>query len=420
MGEYVGIKIRNHYFFDYKNAFYDLLTIFCKEDLHISEEIDEEGEPYKRYRFVTNVQRARLILDALGYTVESAARLFDDNRAEEIEYAVECESEQWHIPNSWTSAELEEHFTFEEWVKSVHKFAIILSEDSFDLKSGKYKKLEMAKKKKLSVADKLVLETLPDCDGFFGMREKVDVWTVFRIILDAFDDNEEIILDYTNLFLGGWCDEYPEEKDYYVSKTIVLTEGKFDAQVIQEAMGILYPYMRKYYSFMNFSEYKVQGSTNFLTHYLKAFIGAGIENRVIAIYDNDSAGLSEVIGLKSMTIPDNFRIMKLPDLELANNYPTLGPNGKENMNINGRACSIELFLGEDVLTEANELTPIQWRGYVEKTETYQGEIMNKGLIQEKFMDKVKAAKEGKTYNHDEWNEMDFLLNNIFYAFVNDN
>lgn len=87
------------------------------------------------------------------------------------------------------------------------------------------------------------------------------------------------------------------------------------------------------------------------------------------------------------------------------------------MNINGRACSIELFLGKDVLTMDNELAPIQWRGYVEKTETYQGEIMNKGLIQEKFLEKVKTAKEEKTYNQDEWKEMNLLLNNIFYAFV---
>lgn len=41
--------------------------------------------------------------------------------------------------------------------------------------------------------------------------------------------------------------------------------------------------------------------------------------------------------------------MRLPDLEFLKSYPTLGPNGLANMDINGVAASIELYLGNDVL-----------------------------------------------------------------------
>ena len=61
------------------------------------------------------------------------------------------------------------------------------------------------------------------------------------------------LFNYTNLFEGGWCDEVPEEKEYLVSKTVILTEGSTDARVISEAMKLLYPHMVKFYSFIDFS-----------------------------------------------------------------------------------------------------------------------------------------------------------------------
>ena len=54
------------------------------------------------------------------------------------------------------------------------------------------------------------------------------------------------------IFEGGWCDEVPEEKEYLVSKTVILTEGSTDARVISEAMKLLYPHMVKFYSFIDF------------------------------------------------------------------------------------------------------------------------------------------------------------------------
>lgn len=38
-------------------------------------------------------------------------------------------------------------------------------------------------------------------------------------------------------------------------------------------------------------------------------------------------------------------------------HPTLGPNGTSKMDINGLACSVELYLGTDILTRGNGLIP---------------------------------------------------------------
>lgn len=268
----------------------------------------------------------------------------------------------------------------------------------------------------------MVLESLPywKDDTYFGIdfnyldNEIGSPWDVFRIILEAFDAEEVITLDYTNLFDGGWCDEVPEEKEYSVSKIVILTEGSTDARVISDAMKLLYPHMVKYYSFIDFSTYVVQGSTNYLTHYLKAFIAAGIENRIIALYDNDSAGLSEIELLKSIPIPENVRIMHLPDLELCNQYPTIGPTGKSLDNINGRACSIEMFLGKDILKENGQYEAIRWKSYIDKVDAYQGEIVSKSGVLKKFEKKVKRSQ--KQLILEEWEECDLLLNQIFTAF----
>jgi len=175
--------------------------------------------------------------------------------------------------------------------------------------------------------------------------------------------------------------------------------------------------MVKFYSFLDFSSFSVQGSTNFLTHYLKAFIAAGIKNQVIALYDNDSAGLAELEGLRSIRCPNNFKIMHLPDIEIAKHYPTLGPTGKEIMNINGKACSIEMFLGEDVLKDPEgTFFPVHWKGFVEKTDTYQGEVIRKQDIQKRFRDKLETANQQGAIDREEWREMNILLKAIFSAF----
>ena len=59
------------------------------------------------------------------------------------------------------------------------------------------------------------------------------------------------------------------------------------------------------------------------------------------------------------------------------------------MDINGMACSIELYLGRDILCEEDgSLIPIQWIGYFENAGKYQGRILDKANCLKKFFDKM--------------------------------
>lgn len=415
MGEIAGLCIGNYEFLSYKNTFGDLLSIFSKEDLTIEEIFNEElDESITRRYFTTTVGKAKMCLDVMGHTTSKAQSLFEYHKISYMDYLEDSDDNEVDIDN------IEREYSFENWAQAVIKYSSILATDIWE--GNDYKYLKQCRSEKNSISEKMVLKTLPHWkdNTYFGIdfyyldKEIGSPWDVFRIILEAFKSEEKITLDYTNLFDGGWCDEVPEEKEYSVSKTVILTEGSTDARVISEAMKILYPHMVKFYSFIDFSTYIVQGSTNYLTHYLKAFIAAGIENRIIALYDNDSAGLSEIKSLKSIPVPSNVRIMHLPDLEMCYHYPTIGPTGSSVDNINGRACSIEMFLGKDILKENGQYEPVRWKSYIDKVDAYQGEIVSKLGVLKKFELKVKKSQNKIVL--EEWEECDLLLREIFAAF----
>ena len=352
MGEMVSISIGEYDFLSYKNTFGDLLTIFYEGDLHIVEGA-EDGEFTTRY-FSTTVGRAKKCLDILGYTADKAHDTFERYKQEQIDFF----NERDNVDSAYV-IQYQNEFTFESWSLAAKLYAKVLARDIFS-PDCKYIELERIRSLPHSISEQIVLHSLPfDADQtFFGIESDCGGWEIFRVILEAFDDKQEVVLDYTALHIGGWCEAVPSDEFHDFPKTVILTEGKYDAYVISESMRLLYPYLCKFYSFMDFSTFHVQGSTNFLTHYVKAFIGAQIENRIIALYDNDAAGLSEIRGLESIQLPENVKIMHLPNLDMCTDYPTIGPTASENTNINGRACSIELFLGQDILKQEGELIPV--------------------------------------------------------------
>jgi len=200
-------------------------------------------------------------------------------------------------------------------------------------------------------------------------------------------------------------------------KIIVLTEGKSDRFAIEEALSILRPSIKDFYSFMDFDGFRVPGGASALITSLKALVGAGVVNRIIAVFDNDTAAHSSLRALRTVSLPGNVRVLHLPDTPLCVDYPTIGPSGMLPMNINGLASSIELFFGSDVLKSDQAFTPIQWRGYDESLRQYQGEIMHKDELFEKFRTKVNLAKsDPAVLMHQDWSSMQQLVEMLMLAF----
>mgnify|MGYP001587389859 FL=1 len=201
-------------------------------------------------------------------------------------------------------------------------------------------------------------------------------------------------------------------------RIIVLTEGSSDAEIISESLRVMFPHLVPYFSFMDFAAARPTGGAGSLVQLVKAFTAARISNRVVALFDNDTAAREALQGLKDITLCESMRVIACPPLDLARNYPSLGPTGLQSLDVNGLAASIEMYFGEDVLRrDDGTLTPVQWRGYNEKLKSYQGELLEKERLMRKFRAKLASAPSPQVVlNAPEWQPMRLLLRQIISSF----
>jgi HEPN/Toprim N-terminal domain 1 len=267
----------------------------------------------------------------------------------------------------------------------------------------------------------------------FRYVEGLDERIVLRSTLLALPD-AEVRLDITDLVGGGWLDQ-PEglcsqglaamRADAAAhAPIIVLTEGRTDIEVLQPALDLLYPHLADLIRFMDYAE-RPEGGAGALVRMVRAFAAAGVANRIVALFDNDTAATDALRNLDIKELPARIRVLRYPQLELAADYPTLGPPTADapaghlaNADVNGLAGSIELYLGRDVLTDPDgALRPVQWRTYVAAAHQYQGEIVGKDAVHDAYRTKVTAARmdPGRISTQD-WSGVRAILDLIRNAF----
>ncbi|MFE4831464.1 hypothetical protein [Streptomyces sp. NPDC056672] len=205
---------------------------------------------------------------------------------------------------------------------------------------------------------------------------------------------------------------------------VVLTEGRSDVAILEPAFALLHPHLTDLVRFMDFA-HRPAGGAGPLAATLRTFAAAGIANRVVALFDNDTAGCDALRALRPDTLPANLRAVRYPDLELARRYPTIGPptcdapgGRREHADVNGAACSIELYLGIDVLAEGGgSLPPVQWRSFISGMDRYQGEIMGKAALQQAFQTKLRAASNSPTVMaSQDWSGLQAIFAAVLTAF----
>ncbi len=259
--------------------------------------------------------------------------------------------------------------------------------------------------------------------------------TLLRFITEFIPRDTMVIFDFTEL--GPWyfnddkvSHEISEEELWLEEmleimtrmdelhdleeKIIILGEGKTDVEFLRRSFDLLYPHLSSFFFFMDFKNSKAAGGAGHLVNLVKAFIGSGIRNKIIAIFDNDAAAENEMKNLEGINIPENFEVLKYPDLEFAKAYPAKGLNGDTITDINGKAGSIEFYLGEELLKETNgEFKPIQWKGYQQKVAKYQGTLIAKAEIQNAFLEKLKICESDRTkiQNYD-WSSLELIFSSL--------
>lgn len=386
---------------------------------------DEWENPEYIVEYAVPLSVAKDRLEFMGFTTSKIRKLFRDGAAERIAEIAERVNDPSWANNEFLhqSYEQEEqilrNLSYEEWLE---EFATIL-------RSGLKPDYDYWHR------DKGVDEFSPlfrymmghSGDGMFGFPTW-DTRVFIRAVCELTDPEAELVYDLTDLVEGEYVDidedlsryaRWQMAEDFVLNhKIVVLSEGVSDCRALEGTLHLLYPHLTDYYSFMDFEGARVPGGAGALAATVKAFIGAGIVNRIVAFFDNDTAAQAAMRSLRNLTVPKNVRILRYPELELARNYPTLGPQGTMLMDVNGLAGSIELYFGVDVLkNEDGSLTPIQWRGYDDTMRQYQGEITNKAELQSRFADKLrKCQADSRVIENYDWTGMKAILNCLRSAF----
>jgi hypothetical protein len=315
-------------------------------------------------------------LDLAGYTAERARQGFEIWLEQEREtYNKYAANGSWAEP---MAAELES-FSYDEWKRRVKD--VLLTRYDFSRPRDTY-------------ADEIDRR----------MRHLDQDWLFFdggglsaiRAMLEALPDVQEVSSDISALIGGGWIE--PDERvcerrrapdaqwRSILQPTVIITEGSTDIVILKRSLERLYPYLTDYITFFDYEGLNPDGGASFVVKFLKAFAAARINTPILAVFDNDAAGTEAFNAARSLSLPGHIKITRLPDIELARSYPTLGPQGRHNIDVNGKAVSIELFLGRHNITKDDgTLIPIVWGNYVNKVQLYQGAMQDKAAARTRFL-----------------------------------
>lgn len=395
---------------------FDALPAVLKERYERADPPDEEGPPNETFPFVFYRASLSVVRDRLavrGYTYAAACDAFA--QCIQLELAQERRSAEEHADLFETSIQVLEAQSVERWQEALRKIA----------------RDELTWRDQQQYAGTLIgemLKSLGQTEDWYGYPG-VDTNVPLRIAVEACSEGDELVYDLTDLI---WTEDAKPDEDFVQraldvsdkehagsTRTVVLTEGRFDAFVLSESLRLLFPHLLDYYSFMDFDTYDPEGGAAALVKQVKAFAAAGIVNRIVAIFDNDAAAHDAMRSLKSLKLPSSIQIMHLPDFEFLRNYPTLGPAGESKMDVNGVAASIEVYLGREVLTSpsSGDLVCVQWKGFVAGVGKYQGEILDKRAVQDRFRAKLRASvAEGSELRSADWAGIHLILKRLFEIF----
>ena len=387
----------------------------------VEEYIDEydERNPFSIVEYTCTTAIARDRMDLKGFTYEVAEAIFKkelEADAQRYEGYLEWERTPY-VSNLWEERlALLRHITLGRWQDALTR----IREEHLTIET---------------------LDGLPDTDGqlpilrymledqsgFYGFPGD-DYRHGIRVALETAGPLESLTYNLTNLVVGGWVAETDDlvavaersmDEDFLLlQRVIVLTEGDTDREVLERSLRLLYPHLAEYFHFFHVTGKKLGGGVGELANLVRAFAAANVCYRILALFDNDTAARAALSNLDPDNLPSNIVVRHYPNIALAEDYPTLGPSGKARMDVNGLAGSLELYLGQDVLKDDEGVfPPVQWKGYEPKLRAYQGEILDKPKVLDRFIAKLARCEAcPDQVDHYDWEGLRAIIHSMRMAF----
>jgi hypothetical protein len=315
-------------------------------------------------------------LDMLGYTLAECALHYEE--------AVEAVPHYYDPPS----------FSFEEYARifrQVNVRAIELPEEG-DYDLGEYVSRAIMSDPAFAAIDPR-LSNLSSDDGTFF--ENLDPYVTLRLLAENPDNLDELV----TWRVADVLDEgYVKEDDIHLGASeadicLVVTEGSTDSAILRASLPRVAPDVADFFDFVDMSEnYPFTGTGN-LIRFSQGLARIRVQNRILVVVDNDTAGRDALRRISALALPRRMRVVALPDLDECKAFPTLGPGGAAIENINGRAVSIEMFL--DLSATASGAPTVRWTSYSDISDAYQGELQQKDNYTRRFLE---AMRRGEAYD----------------------
>lgn len=433
MGTYTTLYLNDFDLASSKSAVIpEVMTVFAESDRRslwrrISDGEVVEGPAHddgfeREIQYVTTVDKAVQRLDVMGFTLERCRREYEEIRLQELEGlrgALEEDGGASDMTDDFYAKEIEkyERLTFDEYVAGFQRV--------FEHRLQSYT-LTKEQRADLDATALYILEDQHDEWFHFGFLCR-DIRSFIRMALSVAMPEMLFRQDVAELVSAEWVHEECRIRDDAVrllierypqnTPLIVLTEGSSDAEILSKSLAVLFPHLVGYYTFFDFHGSKAAGGATQLISVVKAFAAAGVANRVIAVLDNDTAAHEARRALRDVRIPENIAVVHYPERDWLREYPTLGPSGDVSLDINGKAASIELYLGHDVLSVNGNLLPVQWAGYSQAMRAYQGEVIGKPGVTERWRAKAdRCITDSSSITPADWADLRAVWEQIMSAF----
>jgi hypothetical protein len=388
-----------------------------KSELEACDSEDEVDPPLTTYEYRSTVGQVIQRLEVMGFTLDESRQYFNEFFED---LGPDLEDEFYLKPYGAIDPT---DLTLENWMKAI-KYCIEKGVPYYQL--GDRDTCDRLDAAGMTWFHVMYFHGDENILGFPGG----DIRLALRSCLEIFNNDDQIVLDYSDLVYGGYyneedelCEIVSEDLSHTFrpsEQVLVLTEGSSDATIIRDTIKVLYPHLADLFSFLDFTreDFRTEGGVGFIVKVLKVLVSAKVGTKVLAIFDNDLAARDALRSLKVKALPSNIKVITLPELEIAKRYPTIGPGGQTDADINGRALSLELFFGQEILLRPDgSLTPVRWTSFVNSMKEYQGEIDDKERLQKKYRALLKRIQADPAVAEQvDLGDMHKLLQRIFYAF----
>lgn len=248
--------------------------------------ITEMKEGYAR-----KLSSIKMRLDLLGYNLVSIKRMFEETvcEHEEMGYKIKLSFD-----------------TFYDVLRNIDiskvdtvKFAAEYYENGYDF--GEY--VRKCVLESPQIKEKIFLEygdsenrkyERPEFE-LSEFLENLDPYITLRILADNPQNGEqEIQWSYADVVEEGWVHRDEVIKELPAERRIlIVTEGSSDSYILRKAIDELYPDISDFFDFIDMKEnYPFTGTGN-LFNFCVGLCRINIQNNIIAIFDNDTAGIEK-------------------------------------------------------------------------------------------------------------------------------